>query len=68
MMELEDEKRQETAVESTALFTQLKDNKRGHNHRLSQGGHKGSSSTLRPKGNKEKCEYCDSKSHSKDSC
>ena len=68
MAELEDEGRQARAVESTALSTRSKDNKKGYNHKLSRGGHKGSSSTLRPKGNKEKCEYCDSKGHSEDSC
>ena len=70
MAELEDEARQARAIESTALPTQSKDNtKRGQSQGLSRGGHnKGSGSTSRPKGSKEKCVHCDSTGHSEDTC
>lgn len=42
--------------------------KRRYNQGLFQNRHKGSLSTLCSKGNKEKYEYCDLKSHSKDFC
>lgn len=47
---------------------QSKDNKKGHNQKLSQGGHKSSSSISCTKENKEMWEYYDLKSHSEDYC
>ena len=66
MAELGDERKQAKVVKSIALSTELKNNKRGYNYRMSRDRHKGSSSTLRSKKNKEKCKYYDSKSHHED--
>lgn len=69
MAELEDEGRQARAVESTALPIRSKEGmRRRQNQGPTRGGHaKGSSSTLRPKGSKDKCAHCDSTGHSEDS-
>lgn len=66
--ELEEKERQTRVIESIALFKQSKNNKRGHNHGLFWGGHKDSPYTLLLKGNKEKYEYYDSKTHRDNSC